>query len=109
MQRDRLEAGGGGGIGNAGFQVRSIVDVQAGPPPDARSRDPVAPADIAAAAPVVRYGIPLGHAPNAIDAGSGVHARLMTMSRARALEVLPLATAHVGFCTELLGSHASAG
>jgi galactarate dehydratase len=53
----------------------------------------VALADIAADAPVLRYGIPIGHAVNAIAAGSWVHERLLAMPEARALDGLPIATA----------------
>jgi len=52
----------------------------------------VALTDIAAAAPVVRYGIPIGHALQAIAAGSWVHERLLQMPQARGLEGLPVAT-----------------
>ena len=52
----------------------------------------VALVDIAAGAPVLRYGIPIGHAARAIAAGRWVHERLLTMPAARALDDLPLAT-----------------
>jgi galactarate dehydratase len=52
----------------------------------------VALADIAADAPVLRYGIPIGHALQAIAAGSWVHERLLKMPDARGLEGLPIAT-----------------
>jgi galactarate dehydratase len=52
----------------------------------------VALADIAAGAPVLRYGIPIGHAMNAIAAGSWVHERLLQMPDARGLDGLPIAT-----------------
>ena len=52
----------------------------------------VALADIAAGAPVLRYGIPIGHALKAIAAGSWVHERLLQMPDARGLERLPMAT-----------------
>jgi galactarate dehydratase len=52
----------------------------------------VALVDIAADAPVLRYGIPIGHAMNAIAAGSWVHERLLKMPDARGLEGLPIAT-----------------
>jgi galactarate dehydratase len=52
----------------------------------------VALVDIAAAAPVLRYGIPIGHARQDIAAGSWVHERLLQMPQARGLDDLPLAT-----------------
>jgi len=52
----------------------------------------VALVDIAADAPVVRYGIPIGHALRDIVAGSWVHERLLRMPAARGLEDLPIAT-----------------
>jgi galactarate dehydratase len=52
----------------------------------------VALVDIAAGAPVLRYGITIGHAASAITAGSWVHERLLKMPDARALEGLPMAT-----------------
>jgi galactarate dehydratase len=52
----------------------------------------VALADIAAGAPVLRYGIPIGFAANPIPAGSWVHERLLTMPDARGLDGLPIAT-----------------
>jgi len=52
----------------------------------------VALADIAAGAAVLRYGIPIGYALNAIAAGSWVHERLLKMPAARGLEGLPIAT-----------------
>jgi galactarate dehydratase len=52
----------------------------------------VALVDIAAEAPVLRYGIPIGHAMHAIAAGSWVHERLLKMPDARGLEGLPIAT-----------------
>ena len=53
----------------------------------------VALADIAAGAPVLRYGIPIGYALNDIRAGSWVHERLLRMPDARGLEGLPIANA----------------
>ena len=47
---------------------------------------------IAAGAPVLRYGIPIGHALQDIAAGRWVHERLLQMPAARGLENLPLAT-----------------
>ena len=47
---------------------------------------------IAAGAPVVRYGIPIGYAQQDIPAGSWVHERLLQMPDARGLEGLPKAT-----------------
>lgn len=52
----------------------------------------VALVDIAADAPVLRYGIPIGHAVNTIAAGSWVHERLLQMPDARELDGLPIAT-----------------
>ena len=52
----------------------------------------VALVDIAADAPVLRYGIPIGHALKDIAAGSWVHERLLKMPEARGLEGLPIAT-----------------
>ena len=52
----------------------------------------VALLDIAADAPVLRYGIPIGHALKDIAAGSWVHERLLKMPDARSLEGLPIAT-----------------
>ena len=53
----------------------------------------VALADIAAGAPVRRYGIPIGHALQAIAAGRWVHERLLALPEARGLADLPMATA----------------
>ncbi len=52
----------------------------------------VALVDIEADAPVLRYGIPIGHALNAIAAGSWVHERLLKMPDARGLDGLPIST-----------------
>jgi galactarate dehydratase len=52
----------------------------------------VALVDIAAGAPVRRYGIPIGHALKDIAAGSWVHERLLQMPAARGLDGLPIAT-----------------
>jgi galactarate dehydratase len=52
----------------------------------------VALVDIAADAPVLRYGISIGHALKDIAAGSWVHERLLMMPPARGLEGLPIAT-----------------
>ena len=52
----------------------------------------VALADIAADAPVLRYGIPIGFALNDIAAGSWVHERLLKMPDARGLDGLPIST-----------------
>jgi galactarate dehydratase len=52
----------------------------------------VALLDIAAGAPVLRYGIPIGHAMQPIAAGSWVHERLLKMPDARGLDGLPIAT-----------------
>ncbi len=49
-------------------------------------------ADIAAGAPVLRYGTCIGLAAQAIPAGSWVHERLLQMPAARALGDLPMAT-----------------
>jgi len=53
----------------------------------------VAMVDIEADAPVLRYGIAIGHALKSIPAGSWVHERLLKMPEARSLEGLPTATA----------------
>ena len=52
----------------------------------------VALVDLAADAPVLRYGIPIGYALKAIAAGSWVHERLLKMPDARGLDNLPVAT-----------------
>ena len=52
----------------------------------------VALVDIAAGAPVLRYGIAIGHAREAIAAGCWVHERLLQMPEARGLADLPMAT-----------------
>jgi galactarate dehydratase len=52
----------------------------------------VALVDLAAAAPVLRYGIPIGYALKDIPAGSWVHERLLHMPQARELDNLPIAT-----------------
>ena len=46
---------------------------------------------IGAGEPVLRYGIPIGHAREAIAAGRWVHERLLEMPAARSLEGLPMA------------------
>ncbi|MBK9133577.1 MAG: galactarate dehydratase [Betaproteobacteria bacterium] len=53
----------------------------------------VALVDIAAGAPVLRYGVAIGHALAGIAAGRWVHERLLQMPEARSLEGLPMATA----------------
>ncbi len=53
----------------------------------------VALSDIAAAAPVLRYGVAIGFALQDIAAGSWVHERLLRMPEARTLEGLPVASA----------------
>jgi len=52
----------------------------------------VALVDIAEGAPVLRYGVVIGHARQAIAAGSWVHERLLSLPDARSLVDLPLAT-----------------
>ena len=52
----------------------------------------VALTDITAAAPVLRYGVAIGHALKDIPAGSWVHERLLKLPDARGLEGLPIAT-----------------
>ena len=52
----------------------------------------VALAPIGAGEAVVRYGIPIGYAAEAIAAGRWVHERLLKMPAARSLEGLPVAT-----------------
>jgi galactarate dehydratase len=53
----------------------------------------VALADIAAGAPVLRYGVAIGDAAQDIAAGSWVHERLLRIPDARSLDGLPIATA----------------
>ncbi len=48
--------------------------------------------DLAEGEAVLRYGVPIGYALQAIPAGSWVHERLLEMPSARALKGLPLAT-----------------
>jgi galactarate dehydratase len=48
--------------------------------------------DIPEGAPVLRYGVPIGHALAAIPAGSWVHERRLRLPEARGLVDLPLAT-----------------
>jgi galactarate dehydratase len=61
-----------------------------------RSRVPqghkVALVDIARESAVVRYGVPIGYAVEAIPAGSWVYERLLRMPAARGLDDLPMAT-----------------
>jgi galactarate dehydratase len=52
----------------------------------------VALAPIAANAPVMRYGVPIGFALKDIPAGSWVHERLLKMPDVRGLDDLPIAT-----------------
>jgi galactarate dehydratase len=52
----------------------------------------VALQDLSAAAPVLRYGIPIGYTLKAIAAGSWVHEKLLDMPSARELVNLPMAT-----------------
>ena len=52
----------------------------------------VALVDLKAAAPVLRYGIPIGYALKDIPAGSWVHERLLEMPSACGLDNLPIAT-----------------
>ena len=52
----------------------------------------VALVDIAADAPVLRYGVVIGHAQKPIPVGSWVHERLLKMPDARGLDGLPIAT-----------------
>ncbi len=52
----------------------------------------VALVDLAADAPVLRYGIPIGYALEDIPAGRWVHERLLKMPEARRLDNLPIAT-----------------
>jgi galactarate dehydratase len=63
----------------------------------------VALLDIAAGAPVLRYGIPIGFARKEILAGSWVHERLLEMPQARGLENLPLATVKLPEWQALVG------
>ncbi len=52
----------------------------------------VALVNLKAAAPVMRYGIPIGYALKDIPAGSWVHERLLDMPSARSLDNLPIST-----------------
>ena len=52
----------------------------------------VALVDLAAGAPVLRYGIPIGYTLKAISAGSWVHERLLRLPDARGLSDLPIST-----------------
>ena len=52
----------------------------------------VALVDLPEGAPVLRYGIAIGYALRPIQAGSGVHERLLRMPEARTLEGLPKAS-----------------
>lgn len=47
---------------------------------------------IAKDAPVIRYGVAIGHALRDIPAGAWVHERLLAMPAARSLDALPIAT-----------------
>ena len=59
--------------------------------------------DIPVGGAVLRYGIPIGHAIQAIAAGSWVHERLLKMPDARGLTDLPMATARQAFQPPLAG------
>jgi galactarate dehydratase len=50
-------------------------------------------ADIPSGAPVLRYGVTIGHALQDVPAGSWIHERLLKMPEARGLDDLPIATA----------------
>ncbi len=52
----------------------------------------VALVDLPSGAPILRYGVPIGHALRDIPAGSWVHERLLSMPDARGLDNLPMAT-----------------
>ncbi|MBP7566258.1 MAG: galactarate dehydratase [Burkholderiaceae bacterium] len=52
----------------------------------------VALVDIAEGAPVIRYGVVIGTAIQALPAGTWVHERLLRMPEARSLDGLPIAT-----------------
>ncbi len=52
----------------------------------------VALVDLPAGEAVLRYGVPIGYAIDAIPAGSWVHERLLKMPEARELDALPMAT-----------------
>ena len=52
----------------------------------------VALVDLPAGGAVLRYGVPIGYAIDAIAAGSWVHERLLKMPEARELDALPMAT-----------------
>ena len=55
----------------------------------------VALTDIAAQAPVLRYGVPIGYALQALPAGTWVHERLLQLPAVRGLDALPLCTANL--------------
>jgi galactarate dehydratase len=63
----------------------------------------VALAPIGAGAPVIRYGIPIGYAAEAIAAGRWVHERLLKMPAARSLDGLPVATVKAPLSSPLTG------
>ena len=63
----------------------------------------VALTDIAAGAPVLRYGIAIGYAIKDVRAGSWVHERLLDMPGARSLDGLPIATVKPGAAAPLEG------
>ena len=63
----------------------------------------VALVDIAADAPVLRYGISIGQALRPIPAGSWVHERLLKIPDAPGLEGLPIATAQASVLAPLHG------
>ena len=75
--------------------------------PTLRDRVPqghkVALVDIPAGAPVLRYGMAIGHALQDIPAGCWVHERLLQMPAARGLQGLPLATAQAPLLEPLTG------
>ncbi|UXH79185.1 galactarate dehydratase [Roseateles amylovorans] len=63
----------------------------------------VALVDLPADAAVLRYNVPIGHAAQAIPAGSWVHERLLKMPPARELDGLPKATAQAPAMPPLTG------
>ena len=77
-----------GGLAAGAMLASSLVLVERVP-----QGHKVALVEIAAGAPVVRYGVIIGTAEGAIGAGRWVHERLLKMPEAASLHGLPMATA----------------
>ena len=77
-----------GGLAAGAMLASSLVLVERVP-----QGHKVALVEIAAGAPVVRYGVTIGTAEGAIGAGRWVHERLLKMPEAASLHGLPMATA----------------